>query len=90
MDFSAKNNVTTLELPPYPPDLAPSDFYLLPQLKSALKVQHFYDATVIIKNMMEELKRGFHKCLPGMFPPLYSRWQKRIVAQEGYFEGNVA
>jgi len=36
-DFLAKNNVTTLELPPYSPDLAPADFYLSPQLKSSLK-----------------------------------------------------
>jgi transposase len=56
-DFSAKNNVTTMELPPYSPDLAPADFYLFPQLKSALKVQYFYGASDIIKNMMEELKR---------------------------------
>jgi transposase len=56
MHFSAKNNVTTLELPPYSPELAPAEFYLFPQLKSALKVQHFYDANDIIKNMTEELK----------------------------------
>jgi hypothetical protein len=29
-DFLTKNNVTTLEHPPYPPDLAPADFYPLP------------------------------------------------------------
>jgi len=29
-DFVAKNNVTTLEHPPYSPDLEPSDFYLFP------------------------------------------------------------
>ena len=27
-DFSSTNNVTTLEHPPYSPDLAPADFYL--------------------------------------------------------------
>jgi transposase len=26
-DFLAKNNVKTLEYPPYSPDLAPADFY---------------------------------------------------------------
>jgi transposase len=57
VDFSAKNNVTTLQLPLYSPDLAPSEFCLFPQMKSALMVQHFYDATDIIKNMTEELKR---------------------------------
>jgi len=36
-DFLAKNNVTTLEHPPYSPDLAAADFYLFPGMKSALK-----------------------------------------------------
>jgi transposase len=56
-DFLTKNNVTTLEHPPYSPDLAPADFYLFPQLISALKGVRFCDATDIIKNATEELKR---------------------------------
>jgi hypothetical protein len=36
-DFLAKNDATTLEHTPYLPDLAPADFYLFPQLKSAFK-----------------------------------------------------
>jgi hypothetical protein len=35
-DFLAKNSVTTLEHPPYSPQLALADFYLFPWLKSAL------------------------------------------------------
>jgi len=35
--FLAKNNVTTLEHPLYPPDLAPVDFYLFLLLKSVFK-----------------------------------------------------
>jgi len=34
-DFLAKNSVTTLEHPPYSPDLAPLDFYLLQRIISA-------------------------------------------------------
>jgi transposase len=49
-DFLAKYNVVTLEYPPYSPDLAPSDFYLFPQTKSALKGRHFCDATYVVKN----------------------------------------
>ena len=71
--FLAKNNVTTLEHTPYSPELAPADFYLLPLLKSALKGQHC-DATDIIKDAREELKRlsqnGFHEC----FQHLDSCW----------------
>jgi hypothetical protein len=44
-DFLAENNVTTLQLPPHPPELAPADSYLFPQLKSALKEQRICDAT---------------------------------------------
>jgi hypothetical protein len=51
------NNVTTLEPPPYSPDLVPTYFYLFPRLRSALKGRRFYNATDTIKNVTEELKR---------------------------------
>jgi len=74
-DFLAKNHVTTLERPPYSPDLAASDIYLFPWLKLTLKGRHICDATDNIKNATEELKRlsqnGFQEC----FQHLYSRWQ---------------
>ena len=57
-DFPAKNNVTTLEPPPYSPDLAPADFYMFPRLKSALKIRRISHATDI-KNAMEELNRVY-------------------------------
>jgi hypothetical protein len=73
-DFVGKNNVTTLEHPPYPPDLPAVDFYLFSGLKSAMKGRRFCDATDIIKNATEGLKRlsqnGFQKCLQH----LHSRW----------------
>jgi transposase len=56
-DFLKKNNVTTLEHPPYSPDFAPADFYLFPRLMSALRGWRFCDANVVIKNAAEELKR---------------------------------
>jgi transposase len=60
-DFLAKNSATTLELPPYSPDLAPADFYLPLRLKSALKGRLFCDATDVTKNATEELKKAFTK-----------------------------
>jgi transposase len=36
-DFLAEKNATTLEHPPYSPDLIPADIYRFPSLKSALK-----------------------------------------------------
>jgi hypothetical protein len=58
VDLIAKNNVTTLEHPPpYSFDLASANFYLFPQLKSALKGQQVCDATDFIKNVTEYLKK---------------------------------
>ena len=70
--FLANNNVTTLEHPPYSPDLDPADFYLFPRLKSALKGRRFCDATDIIKNATEELKRLSQNDFQEYFQHLYS------------------
>ena len=39
------------------PDVAPAYFHLLPRLKSALQGRRFCDATDIIRNATEEMKR---------------------------------
>jgi hypothetical protein len=63
-----KDNVTTTQNPKFSSDKAAPDFYLLPRLKSALKGGSFCDATDIIKNATEELKRlsqnGFQEPFP--------------------------
>jgi len=83
----AKNNVTTLEHPPCSSDLAPTDVYLFSRLSSALKGRRFCDATDIVKNEKEELKRlsqnGFQDV------STYCRWKKCNFAQEDCFEGNL-
>jgi hypothetical protein len=56
-DFLAKNNETTLEHSQYSPDLSQADFYRFPPLKSELKGRRFGDATDLIMNATEELKR---------------------------------
>jgi len=82
--------MTTLEYPPYSPNLAPNYFYLFPPLKSAWKGRRFCDDIGIIKNATEELKRypqnGFQEC----FQHLYSPWQNCTYAKGDYFEGSVA
>jgi histone-lysine N-methyltransferase SETMAR len=89
-DFLTKKNVTTLDHPPYSPGLAAADLYLYPWLKSAQKGRRFCGATDIIKNATGELKmlpqNGFQK----YSQHIYSRWQKCIVAQWGYFEKCLA
>jgi transposase len=79
--FLAKNNVTTLEHPPYSHDLAPAAFYLFSRMKSALKGRRLCETTNIMMNATEEPKRLLQSCFQECFQHLYSRWQKCIVEQ---------
>jgi len=69
---------------------SPADFYLFPQLISALKRWGFCDTTDIIKRAMEELKRLSQNVFQECFYYLYSCWQNCIVAQWDYIERNIA
>jgi transposase len=89
-DYVAQNNVTTLEHPPYSPDLAAADFCLFSRLKSALKGRRCCDATDIIKNVTEELKRLSQNGFQEFLQRLNSWWHKCIVPQGDCFEVNVA
>lgn len=86
-NYLAKHNVTTLEHPPYSPDLAPADFFLFPRLKSSLKGQRFTDAEEVKEKATKVLKdiseNEFQKC----FEQLYDRWGKCVVSGGEYFEG---
>ena len=42
-EFLATKQITALEHPAYLPDLAPSEFYLFPEIKEILKGRHFDD-----------------------------------------------
>ncbi|PNF40416.1 hypothetical protein B7P43_G01582, partial [Cryptotermes secundus] len=55
-EFLASKQITVLEHLPYSPDLAPSDFFLLPKVKEVLKGRHFDDIDDIRSNTTEALK----------------------------------
>jgi len=88
--FLIKNNVIKLASTPFSPNLAPANFYLFPLLKSVLKGRCFRDAIDIIENATGKLKRISQNGLQEYFQHLYSCWQKRIVPQKDFPEGNVA
>jgi biotin-(acetyl-CoA carboxylase) ligase len=80
-------NITALKHSAYSPDLVPDNFYLSPRPTLALKKRRFCDATDIIKNVMEELKRLSQNCLQECFQHIYSSWQQCIASKGDYFEG---
>jgi len=87
--FLSKEQRDNTAASPYSPDLAPANLNLFPGLKSALKGQRLCDTTDIIKNATEELKKLSQNGFQEYSQHFYSRWQKCVVAQGDYFEGNI-
>ena len=55
-EFLATKQITVLEQPAYSPDLAPSAFFLFPNIKELLKGRHFDDSDDIRNNAIAALK----------------------------------
>ena len=85
-DMIAKRSFEVLEHPPYSPDLAPCDFFLLPLLKRFLSGQQF--------DAIEELPRAVQTAISSIpqdsYINSYIAWVKRckkcIMFRGEYFE----
>jgi hypothetical protein len=62
-----------LSQPPYPPDLAPVDFFLFPKLKIAKKGTEFEAASSIQQTVTRELKAIQEEAFSRSFDSLYER-----------------
>jgi len=75
-----------LDHPPYSPDLAPSDFFLFPKLKVALRGQRFSsneEAITFVNNYFAEIDAEYY--LDGL-KRWEHRWKKCIELQGDYVE----
>jgi hypothetical protein len=57
----AKYSIPVVPHPPYSPDLAPCDFFLLPRLKSTLRAKRFQDVAEIQLNTTRQLQAFSNK-----------------------------
>ena len=84
--FLAERNITTLEHPPYSPDLAPCDFFLFPNIKSVLKGTHFSNIDSMKMAATTELKKipenDFQECFKSWKRQMY----KCFPMERDYFE----
>jgi hypothetical protein len=87
-EFLASNQITVLEHPPYSPALAPTDFFLFPNIKEILKGRHFHNTDDIRSNMMAALKAISQNQFQNCFEWWTRRWHWCIASQGEYFEGN--
>lgn len=85
-EFLAKYNVATFPQPPYSPDLAPSDFFLFPRIKTALKGHRFENIEAIQVAVTTALNEVPVEAFQGAYRAWESRWKKCIDANGHYFE----
>ncbi|XP_071093101.1 histone-lysine N-methyltransferase SETMAR-like [Haliotis cracherodii] len=81
-----RNRFKVLPHPPYSPDLAPSDYFLFPNLKKKLRGRHFRsddELTTAVEGWLHEQPHGvYHNGLLA----LTHRWTKCIDLNGGYVE----
>jgi hypothetical protein len=76
------------ERPPDGPDLAPCDLFLFPKCKLVLRGQNLGDVTTIKSEMTSLLNSLREAEFQGCFQQWKQRWDKCIVSNGEYFEGN--
>ena len=74
--------------PPYPPDLAPCDFFLFPKLKRPMKGRSY----ATIEEIKAASKKELNKITKNDFLKCFEDWKKRrhkcIISDGDYFEGD--
>jgi len=85
--FLTQRGVPVLDHPPYPPDLAPAEFFLFPRLKSIMKGASFADVAAIQESVTAVLRSIPKEALAASLQKLYELCQKCIVKDGDYFEG---
>ena len=88
--FSGKNQTPVVPHPPYSPDLAPTDFFLFPKLKTTLKGRGFQTIEEIQENAIRELRAITESAFQEEFQQWKKRWERCIARTGDYFEGDSA
>jgi hypothetical protein len=74
----AKHSIPVVPHPPYSPDLAPCDFFLVPRLKSTLKGKRFQDVAEI-----QQIRHGSCRPFPNK-PTRHALKSGRITGIAAY------
>ncbi|GFO24201.1 transposase [Plakobranchus ocellatus] len=76
--------LTTLLHPAYSPDLAPSDYYLFPQLKKYLKGHHYDDDKEVIADVRRWCRGQLSEFFAGGMCQLVKRWRLCVKRDSDY------
>jgi len=87
-EFLATKQITVLEHPAYSPDVAPSEFFMFPNINKILKRRHFDDIDDIRSNRMAALKAVPQNQFQNYFEGQSGRCHRCIASQGEYFQGD--
>ena len=86
MDAVERNGYELIPHPAYSPDLAPSDYFLFPNLKKDIRGRHFRSNEEVVAAVVEWVRDKD----PGFFisgvMALEHRWSKCIILEGNYIE----
>jgi len=86
-EFLTKHETTVVPQPPYSPDLAPTEFFLFPKLKSSLKGRRFQTVEEIEENSIRDLRGIPQNTFQDAFQNCKKSWERCINSGWEYFEG---
>ena len=76
--------INTVPQPPYSPDLAPSDFWQFPKLRSC-RYETIKEMKVAVTQVIDTLTQ---EDFDGAFQKLFEWYNKGIATEGDYFEGD--
>jgi len=88
--YLVKHQTYLVPHPPYSPDLAPADFFLLLQLKITLKRRRFQTTEEIQENAIRELRAITESAFQEAFQQWKELWERYIASSGDYFDGDRA
>ena len=86
MDAVERNGYELIPHPAYLPDLAPSDFFLFPNLKNDIRGLHFRSDEEFVTAVEEWVNRKDPDFFSSGLMALYYRWSKCITLEGNYIE----
>jgi len=88
--YLAKHQTSVVPHPPFSPDLAPADFFLLPKFKTTLKGRRFQNIEKIRENAIRELRAITESAFHEAFQQWKKRWERCITSRGDYSEEDSA
>ena len=86
MDTVEQNGYELIPHPAYSPDLAPSDFFLFPNLKKDIHGCHFRSEEEVVTAVEERVHGKDPDCFSSGLMALEHHWAKCITLEGNYIE----